>query len=271
MLTSSKLFSHDRVSAAPSGPVRDAFVVVKSPTSASAPPVVTTETKEKKEETKPPDASSTLPSPVLTPVSQLTTLGALKSLYSSAMRKEMKIVMAASYQLSTGVSGTPNAIIGNDLMVALSEFTLLAGLFNEFFVQSFEVRYEPVSRYQKHDINWQSESVDFPLHVVSLHHGQSTYPSHTTSSVNSWLTVCNSADPWRHTWRNVESRKAGVAQVASTSSVQPSQGWSLTTSIVASEYTGQVQVIAPSAFTGPTSFLLGTTTVRWEVYFRNRI
>lgn len=184
-----------------------------------------------------------------------------------SMKKEMKVVLGASYQVAFGTSGFINQVVSNDLVSALSEFTSLATLFSEFFINKFEVTYQPLNRYAKQSTGGVQ---DVPIVIADLQHATATYQSHTAASANGNLLIANTADPWKATWVNTEVKRSGVAPSGSTASPLPCQGWCLTASDNASLYTGSLQIVSPTVYDGTPSALLGTAVVRWSISFRSR-
>ena len=189
-----------------------------------------------------------------------------------SMKKEFKMVFGASYQVSSGATGVTNQVIYNDLVSALSEFTNMGTLFTEFFINKFEVVYQPASKYQKDPTFTVTSVNDVPLVIADLQHGQTPFSNHASACSSGNLLITNSADPWKFTWRNTEKKKAGVLPIATTStSVSPTQGWCLTNTDNASLYTGGLQILSPAALPNANvNYLYGTVVVRWDISFRSR-
>jgi len=125
----------------------------------------------------------------------------------SSMKREMKFTIGASYQVATTAGGLgPNTSVSNDLLSGLGDFLSLAAIFDEFFIKSFRLVYQPVDRYEKQAVTF---NVDYPLHVASIQHGAALYPTHTAAANNAGLLVCNTADSWTYVWKNTENSKAG--------------------------------------------------------------
>ena len=181
------------------------------------------------------------------------------------------MVLGASYQLSSGGTGITNTTVGNDLLPALAEFVSLATLFTEFFIEKFEVVFQPSSRYSKPSASAQIPN-EQPLVVANLQHGAPLYATHTLACANGALFITNTADPWKVSWTNTERLRSGVLSgSASTASPVATQGWCLTDSSSAALYTGSLQILSPAATPNPTlNFLYGTVVVRWSVSFRSR-
>lgn len=194
---------------------------------------------------------------------------AITAMFSS-MKKEHRIVLGASFQVSSGSVGITSQLVSNDILSGLTEFTALSTIFSEFFINKFEVVYQPQSRYSKPygPIDLPN---DVPLVVANLQHGMPAYTSHTEACSNAGLFITNTADPWKVRWNNTERKSSGVVPVAGTTTATPSQGWCLTDVTNAGLYTGALQIISPAALPNPAfNFLYGTVVVRWDVSFRSR-
>jgi len=220
---------------------------------------------------------NTLTESLRVPAHELRVMPSLASfpgtaLVRSSMVKEMQFVVGASYQIATTSGGFgPYTSVTNDLLSTLADFVSLAALFDEFFIKSFKLVYQPASRYQKPSGTEPALYADFPLHVASIQHGAPLYATHSDAANNAGLLICNTADPWTYTWKNTESKRSTVLPDPSTSSVVPTQGWCLTRPDNASAYTGAAQILAPGALTATSSSVaLGTVTVRWDLAFRSR-
>jgi len=166
----------------------------------------------------------------------------------SSMKREMKFTIGASYQIATTGAGTaPNTSVSNDLLSGLGDFLSLCAIFDEFFISSFRVVYQPVDRYEKSSSV--ATFVDYPLHVASIQHGAALYPTHTAAASNGALLICNSADPWSYVWKNVENKRSGSLPEPSTTSVSATQGWCLANATNAASYTGAAQILGPATYT----------------------
>jgi hypothetical protein len=188
--------------------------------------------------------------------------------------KEMRMILGASYQVSSGSSGITNQTVNVNLVSVLSDFISMATLFNEFFVTKMEVTYEPQSRYSKQaTVGGVRQVTDVPLVVATLQHAMPTYPDHSSACQNGDLKICNSADPWKVRWSNNEKKSSTVAPVpeSTTALALPTQSWCSTNSPSSQVYTGALQILSPTAIPNSlTNYLYGSVVVRWEVFFRSR-
>jgi hypothetical protein len=191
----------------------------------------------------------------------------------STMKKEHRMVFGASYQVSSGSTGVTSAIIENAMLSALTEFQNVSTLFTEFFVNKFEVVYQPQSRYSKRfgSTGSGADPNDVPLVIADLQHGQAVYASHTAACSAANLLITNTSDNWKFTWKNTESRKAGVVVSPGAATTALTQGWCLTSLSSSAQYTGALQILSPPALPNPTiNFLYGTLVARWDVALRCR-
>jgi len=187
--------------------------------------------------------------------------------------KETTLCIGASYQLAFG-GGTPsivNAVITNQLLLTLGDFVAMNSVYEEFFVNSFHVDFEPVNRYSGILLGLTpgGSYVQQPLSVVTLHHDTPAYTSHSQSVNNMAFSSKNSADRWSYVWKNIEKKSSTVSLPPQTGEYF-SQNWARNTAEL--NYTGAVQIISPSAFAiaAAGTDLVGTTSVRWVVSFRAR-
>lgn len=190
--------------------------------------------------------------------------------YSS--KKELRMILGASYQVSSGASGITNQVVQVANIANNPDFTSFAALFNEFFVTKMEVTYEPQSRYNKQATAAGVRQVtDVPLVVAELQHAQPVYANHADACNNGGLKICNSADPWKVTWVNDEKKSSAVLPTPAITGALPTQSWCSTDVIPASLYTGQLQILSPASIPNSiNNYLYGTVVVRWEVFFRSR-
>lgn len=187
------------------------------------------------------------------------------------MSKEFPIVISGTFNVQAS-GGFINSTLNVDQVSAISRFTSMATLFDEFFVRSMKVSYVAMSRYSVLPGGTTgTQNTSLPLCVVSLHHGSSPYSTLSDAANNGYCRFCSTGDPWLYTWTNVEDPSAGVAPVSTTSSPPPTQGWCLVQN--ASVYTGYVQIISPqSVVTGlPGSVYVGTLKVDWDILFRCKV
>jgi len=149
---------------------------------------------------------------------------------------------------TTGGTGAINVSCSVSAALGAAEMASWTNLFDEFFVHSMTLHYEPIGEF----IGFQSLAVatqiaSTQLYVVSLYHGSAAYAAASPAVAmlnNGTLKICSSGRPWKYVWRNNEDPRVGVAEVSTTSSPPVSQGWCLTQN--ASAYAGVIQTQAYS-------------------------
>jgi hypothetical protein len=229
-----------------------------------------------KEETKEPvrpfrgldsPASLSLPHPgfSLTDTKESSLLrGTLTSFFSD---KQYYFDIKTVLNMSSSATGAINSIIANAALSSVAEFGSLSALFNEYFIMSYTVAWEPVSMYNYPLTGVAATSVSsLPLGVAALQHAQPAYTSLTNMSNAARYAYHNSGRPFKYTWMNNESATSTVLVPTSTTT----QSWNSVAN--ASNYTGNIQFLsqpAPPAL--PISAVLGTFSVVWRVLFRVRL
>jgi hypothetical protein len=176
--------------------------------------------------------------------------------------------------LTTSSVGVLNAAVNVSTLATISEFASYATLFDEFFVHNFLVRYEPNNQFfgpcnvdPAAFLSWSTTLII----AAPLYHGSGTYTAASDMVNNIGHRVLNTGRPWTMKWINNESPTSGVMVSASTSSVSPTQGWCLTNSASAGNYTGllQFRTSLPLPFTSAKT--LGQTVIVFDVSFRARV
>lgn len=192
-------------------------------------------------------------------------------LFGSA-KKRFPISLGTVVTLSSNASGYVNSVVAVSTVAALAEFTSLATIFDEFFVRRMHLHYVPRSQYQG-NLTWAAgtEESNVAMGLINLHHGATTYTSIAAAANNLTYKHMTTGRPWSYEWVNVESINSEVVVAAETSSPVASQGWALTASAPSALYTGQTQLISPSAGTIlVASKVLGDIFVKFDVVFRSR-
>jgi hypothetical protein len=197
---------------------------------------------------------------------------AMNAMRSMMGRKPYRAILRLPFDITSTAGGVINSLITVNALSTLSEFASFATLFDEFFVHSMQVRYEPYSEYQFNvGTTPGTNKTNVGLGVVSTFHGAANYSTYATLLNNSTLLYTNTAKRWTKTWKNNESPSGGIAVSSSTSLPIASQGWCLTQNADASLYTGNVQVFGSAVIgTGLVSVTPGTTLLSWDVSFRMR-
>jgi hypothetical protein len=174
---------------------------------------------------------------------------------------------------STVTSGAVNQLVVCYAVGTLTEFSSgFAILFDEFFIHSMRIRYQPRARYAPQYLGTAALAGPSSVGVVvaSLFHGAATYGTPGAAVDNATHTIGHTGDPWEHVWKNNESPKSTVVVNGSSGSTTPSQGWCLTAATPTASYTGQVQIIGMANTAYVVASLLGDLVVDYDVSFRNR-
>jgi len=178
--------------------------------------------------------------------------------------------VTTALNVSSNGTGIVNSIIGMSTIQSTPDFVALSGVFNEFFIKTCDVKYEPVSMYNYPLTGIPSTSVSsLPLGVADLQHSQAAYTNLSNMTENWRYEHNNTGRPFRFRWQNVEKAKSTVTSADAVSGGF-TQNWCLCTD--AASYTGTIQFLTQSAPPAlPTSQVLGTFLVEWNVLFRVRL
>jgi len=198
-------------------------------------------------------------------------VGSMKSPSMSKLGQIYRMVLGSSSTLQSSGGGFITQTYAVSLVAGTSDFTSLANIFDEFFVEKMHLHYQPASRYNvltggTAGTNEQS----LPLGVISLFHDTGVFSTIADMASAVGFKYHNSSDPFKHTWVNNEDYKTGVVVTDSTSATTPSQGWCLTSTTPASNYAGLVQCLSPTISGLPGTAYLGTIVLKWDVLYRQR-
>jgi hypothetical protein len=173
---------------------------------------------------------------------------------------------------STG-GGIINSSVAANVCTGAAEFSPLSMLFNEFFIQDFELEWIPA--FMNTGILGtavvSSQTLNLPIGVASYHHGAILPTSLAGLTTNPTFRYFNSGMPFKYTWKNVEDPNSEVVVAVDASSTTPSQGWCLTASSPAEQYSGVVLILSNSSPTMSTGTTLGSFVYRANVLFRTRV
>jgi hypothetical protein len=151
---------------------------------------------------------------------------------------------------------------------SIAEFANFVTQFDEFFVLSMDVHYEPYGQYIGAPAMTSLVINSTQLYAVSLYHGTSPYTTAAPAPAmlnNSTLRLLSSGRPFSYKWINNEDPTSDVANSTSNAS----QHWQLTTN--ANVYSGTIQIQAGSTIGSTTvSQTIGTAAVIYDVIFRAR-
>jgi len=177
--------------------------------------------------------------------------------------------IATVLNMSSTASGTVNSAILTASLQFANDFIALSGVFNEFFLESMDIKWEPVSEYNYPLTGAIGATVStLPLGVASLQHAQATYTNMTNMSENFEYLHTNTGRPFKYRWKNVE-KKSSTVVVAPAVSGAPCQSWAMVSDVAS--YTGGIQFLSQAAPPGlPLSQVLGVFLAEYLVSFRVR-
>lgn len=185
--------------------------------------------------------------------------------------REYEFRISSAVNLPSSGAGDVNSVITNITLASQTDFSALSSVFSEFFVNRFELRYMPVSRYNYPLTGVTATSVaNIPIGVAALQHSQPAYTSLSEMANNDTCELYSTGDPWRKSWINVENRATNTVVSPGTSTSTPTQSWCMVGD--AANYQGQIQFLSnghPPPVT--VSSTLGVIVVDWLVSFRVRL
>jgi len=192
---------------------------------------------------------------------------AFKSMFTG---KHYTFELGTALNMSSSASGAINSVITCANLASLSDFSSLASVFSEYFIQRIEVKWQPVSRYNGPIGYLPATTVSsLPFSVTSLQNSQPAYTSMSSSLNNDKLSYENSNVPFSYTWVNNNKMSADIVTDPSAFAFAPTQSWASV--LAASLYTGSIQLLSQSAPPAlPVSAVLGTFATKYLVSFRNR-
>ncbi len=221
-------------------------------------PRVVVDSKEEKKEDDTVDIALPLPKDLLSTL-MLKPVG-------SGGDKCWKIPISGAANLSTSGSGFINAALTMAGVAATSYFVSLATLFDEFYIESCDIYYQPTTRYQTLP---SSASTDFngtPLGIASLFLDSSSYTNINQMPSNPTFKFAHTSSPFTYTWRNNVKRKEAMS--SEPTSTQAALGWVRTNATPAQYYGGTVQFIGSTSSAMRISTAVGILAYRWNVWFR---
>lgn len=184
--------------------------------------------------------------PYIVTEEQLETVGMLKSIIGNMhLRTELGTVAV----LTTSAAGLVNTVFANTGLAAVAEFPSFALLFEEFFIHSMTLHYQPLNQFQTQPLMSFALPATGLLVGVPLFHGGSSYTTTADMCANGQLAVMHSGVPWTMKWKNNESPVGGIVVSPATSSSTPTQSWCLTAATPAALYQGRLQIRNNFSFT----------------------
>jgi glutathione peroxidase-family protein len=170
--------------------------------------------------------------------------------------------------LATNGSGLISASVLGSSCPAATTFTSLATLFDEFFIESFKVFYQPSTRYQVVPSTTSSEFNGTPLGCASLFFDLTAYTNINQMPANPTFKFYHSSDPWEYTWVNNVKRKSAVSEEPD--ATHNSLSWVRTNATPAQYYGGAVSILGSASSAMHVSTTVGIIAVRYNVWFRSK-
>jgi hypothetical protein len=174
--------------------------------------------------------------------------------------------------ITTSAAGVINASINCSTLGTTTEFSAFQGIFDEFFIHSFTVKYEPNNQFfgpcnldAAPFVSWSSTA----LIGAPVYHGAPSYASASDMINNVDNRVLHTGKPWSVRWNNNEDAKSTVLVSPSTSLPVASQGWCLFTGV--GLYTGFYQLRTSLALPFTSAKTMGQTIISFDVSFRARV
>lgn len=227
-------------------------------TQALTTPRLVVDSKEEKKDDDPVDISLPLPRDLL------STLMLKPSV--SGGDKCWKIPIGGAANLSTNGSGLISSALTMAGVSATSYFTSLATLFDEFYIESCTIQYQPSTRYQTLP---SSASTDFngtPLGIASLFLDTSSYTNINQMPANPTFKFKHTSSPFTYVWKNNVRRSEAMS--SEPTSTQAALGWVRTNATPSQYYGGTVQFIGSASSAMRVSTVVGILAYRWDVWFR---
>lgn len=238
--------------------------------------MITGESKERKGEEKGTTSSSTTSSAIaVVPIDAHVTAPPTLKMFKMGGKAGRTYRTRLGYigAITTNSTGAINAAVNCSTLNTTSEFSSIAGIFDEYFIHSFKVLYEPFNQFFGPAVvepapftSWSSGL----LIGAPLYHGAASYLSASSMINNIDFKTLHTGRRWTMVWTNNENPKSGVVVAASTSSSTPTQGWCPTTGTPSGFYTGALQFRTSLPLSNTTSITCGQTVIMFDVSFRVR-
>jgi len=170
---------------------------------------------------------------------------------------------------SGNVGGSSGGTIPMVNFINAAEWSSLAALFDEVYLQSAELVWLPYNLYRANAPA--SNRSNCGLAWIAHHHNASTYTSFTSALVNPTLKLTmTNALKFKYKWNNIERVKKDSIDIVKSGTATPTQGWCPTNATSIAVYQGYVQYLGAATITDWTSLNLGNVAVRYKLWFRNR-
>jgi len=203
---------------------------------------------------------------LVNPTLKSITLGLGKPTAGKDGKKQWMVPISYAANLATNGGGLVAASVTISSVAAASVFTSLATIFDEFFVESAETFYQPMTRYQTLPSTTSTEFNGTALGLASLYVDSVAYTNINQMVANPSFKFVHSSSPWKYTWRNNVKRSSAVSEEPDSS--HPSCAWVRTNATPAQYYGGYVNIIGSASSTMHASTTLGVLAVRFNTWFR---
>jgi hypothetical protein len=190
----------------------------------------------------------------------------ISSTSKSGGAKEWMIPIPYAANLSTSGSGFISAAVLPVSATAVSSFTSLAALFDEFFIEAMEIHYQPQTRYQVLPSTTTSEHNGTPLGIASQYLDVVAYTNINQMPANPTFKFAHSSSPFRYVWKNNVKRSSAVS--TEPDATHPSLSWVRTNATPAQYYGGAVNIIGSATSAMHASTVVGVVAVRYVAWFR---
>lgn len=180
--------------------------------------------------------------------------------------KEWSVPIAGAANLVTSGSGFINATFAVASVAATSYFVSLATLFDEFYVESVDIWYQPFTRYQVLPSTSSTEGNGSAVGVASLFLDTTVYTNLSQMPSNPTFELHHSSSPFKYKWKNNVTRKKAMS--SEPTSTQAALGWVRTNATPAQYYGGLVQLLGTTTYAMHASTGVGVLAYRFNTFFR---
>jgi hypothetical protein len=194
------------------------------------------------------------------------SLSSFKMFSGKGGKKEWMIPIPYAANLLTNGSGLISAAVLPASIAATSYFVSLATLFDEFFIESLSVHYQPQTRYQVLPSTTSTEFNGTPLGIASIFLDSSTYTNINQMPANPTFKFHHTSSPFSYKWANNVKRSSAVSEEPD--ATHASLSWVRTNATPAQYYGGAVVLLGSASSAMHASTTVGILAVRANVWFR---
>jgi len=174
-----------------------------------------------------------------------------------------------AFTMGSSGGGVVNSAAFSSGIASVTEFSSFSAIFDEFYIGAVNYHWMPASRYLGpigFVATTYTTASNVPLGVADLQHSQAAYSTIVAMTNNFRYMHTTTGDPFTYLWKNTEPMTSTVVDV--TGQTVPFQGWGPCSNVA--YCTGGVQFLSNTTPTLPSSQILGTFHVTYQVYFRIR-